>query len=111
MLLSLDDIPRRHNLLAAFSTWILLAGFLIVPGTFTSVEKSHRLAEEAAQTAITNTIFHKIKHVPLLWIACSCCVVGGSGLAWLWWRWRQNYVWLINKLFLYYPIIIIPLRS
>ena len=36
MLLALDDISPLFNILAAFFTWILLAGFLLFPGTFAS---------------------------------------------------------------------------
>jgi len=38
MLLALDDIPTAHNLLAAFFNWIYLAGFVLFPGTFTSLK-------------------------------------------------------------------------
>jgi len=34
MLLALDDIPTAHNIAAAFFNWILLAGFILFPGTF-----------------------------------------------------------------------------
>ncbi len=34
MLLALDDIPTTHNIAAAFFNWILLAGFILFPGTF-----------------------------------------------------------------------------
>ena len=36
MLLALDDISPIFNILASFFTWILLAGFLLFPGTFAS---------------------------------------------------------------------------
>lgn len=36
MLLALDDISPFFNVLASFFTWILLAGFLLFPGTFAS---------------------------------------------------------------------------
>lgn len=100
MLLNLDTIPWSHNLLASFSTWILLAGFLIVPGTFTSIEKSQVLEAHARENAIADKILDEVKHASLLYIAFTCCLVGGSGLLWLWWRWRSNYVWLINKIFM-----------
>ena len=38
MLLALDDIPTLYNLLAKFFNWILLAGFILFPGTFTSLK-------------------------------------------------------------------------
>jgi hypothetical protein len=50
-----------------------------------------------------------VKNIPLLVIAGICTGIGAAGMVWLWWRWRQNYVWLLNKIFLYvtlhpYPI-------
>ena len=36
MLLALDDISSLFNILSAFFTWILLAGFVLLPGTFAS---------------------------------------------------------------------------
>ncbi len=38
MMLALDDIPALHNLAASFFAWILLAGFILFPGTFTSLQ-------------------------------------------------------------------------
>ena len=38
MLLAMDDISTTHNLLAAFFNWIYLAGFVLFPGTFTSLK-------------------------------------------------------------------------
>jgi hypothetical protein len=96
MLLALDTIPRFHNILASFFTWILLAGFVIFPGTFTSLSASDKL--NASHTA--SEILHSIKHVQLLVIAGICCGIGAGGMLWLWWRWRENFVWLLNKIFM-----------
>ncbi|KAI9048424.1 hypothetical protein LZ554_007260 [Drepanopeziza brunnea f. sp. 'monogermtubi'] len=95
MLLALDTIPRLHNILAAFFTWILLAGFVIFPGTFTSLRSLEDTSNEAA-AAIVKTV----KNIPLLVIAGTCCGVGALGMLWLWWKWRDNYVWLLNRIFL-----------
>ncbi|KAM0797679.1 hypothetical protein BDR22DRAFT_796782, partial [Usnea florida] len=100
MLLGLDTIPRSHNLLASFSTWILLAGFIVVPGTFVSVEESKTLQEGAKSNKLDHAVLSTVKHASLIWVAGVCCSVGGAGMVWLWWRWRGNYVWLINKIFL-----------
>jgi len=59
MLLALDSIPRLHNLMAAFFTWILLAGFVLLPGTFTSLQRDDELNETEAQ------VLNAVKHVPL----------------------------------------------
>ena len=56
MLLALDDIAPLFNMLASFFTWILLAGFLLFPGTFTSLKQQQQLgsAEEQVLNVISN---------------------------------------------------------
>ena len=61
MLLALDDIPQLHNMLASFFTWILLAGFVLFPGTFTSLQNS----EAAASSEVGRQILKAVAHVPL----------------------------------------------
>jgi len=102
MLLAMDAIPRLYNILSSFFTWLLLAGFIIFPGTFTTISNLD------SDTAIANshtasTIIASIKNIPLLVVAGVCSGIGAVGMVWLWWRWRQNYVWLLNKIFLYHP--------
>lgn len=98
MLLHLDEIPRLHNILASFFTWILLAGFVIFPGTFTSLQSGK--FDDKAKTESAQSILRSVKHVPLLVVAATACVIGAAGMVWLWWRWRRNYVWLVNRIFL-----------
>jgi len=98
MLLSLDTIPRLHNILVSFFTWILLAGFLVFPGTFTSIASLGNDPNIHSQTAAN--ILRSVKHVQLLIVAGVCSGIGAGGMIWLWWRWRQNFVWLLNKIFL-----------
>jgi hypothetical protein len=50
---------------------------------------------------IKSDIVKAVQNVPLLWVAGACCVVGGLGMLCLSIRWRDNYVWLINQIFLY----------
>ena len=101
MLLEQDNIPRIHNILAAFFTWILLAGFVIFPGTFTQVQKSQTLASASdTGSEAQRKLLSLIRNAPLLWIAVACCVLGVLGMVWLWVRWRHNYVWVINRIFL-----------
>ncbi|TFK31631.1 hypothetical protein BDQ12DRAFT_707931 [Crucibulum laeve] len=94
MLLALDGIPRMHNLLASFFTWILLAGFVLFPGTFTSLQNIN------ASTEVEQRLVNAVAHVPLFVIAWICCGIGAAGMCWLWWRWMYNYVWLVNRIFL-----------
>lgn len=100
MLLSLDEIPRLHNMLASFLTWILLAGFIVFPGTFTSFQQSG-VVKGDTKGAVAEKILGTVGNVPLLWVAGACCIIGGAGMIGLWWRWSNNYVWLINRIFLY----------
>ncbi|KAF7313844.1 hypothetical protein HMN09_00541900 [Mycena chlorophos] len=94
MLLALDGIPRLHNMLAGFFTWILLAGFVLLPGTFTSLQNS-----SASQTGDGARVLEAIQHLPLFVIAFTCAGIGALGMLWLWWRWNQNYLWLNHRIF------------
>ncbi|RMZ77593.1 hypothetical protein DV737_g4243, partial [Chaetothyriales sp. CBS 132003] len=101
MLLHLDQIPRSHNILVAACTWILLAGFLVVPGTFTSFKNSTAFkdADDDDSNTVAHAIVHSIAHIGLLWVSGACCIVGGLGCLAMWFRWRRNYVWLLNRIF------------
>lgn len=92
MLLALDDIPELYKLLASFFTWLLLAGFILFPGTFASWKD-----QPAGSTA--NQIAAIINNVPLLVIAWLCTGIGSCGMIWLWWRWHDNYIWIVNRIF------------
>ena len=96
MLLSLDKIPRLHNILASFFSWFLLAGFVILPGTFTSVSIPPNNESLHKTPDLLNTA-----HIPpLLVIAAVCCSLGYLGNLFLALRWRKNYVWLINRVYM-----------
>ena len=73
----------------------------MVPGTFVSVEDNKMLQADAKSSKVGHAVLDTVKHASLIWVAGFCCLVGSAGMVWLWWRWRRNYVWLINKIFLY----------
>jgi hypothetical protein len=98
MLLAVDTIPRLHNILSSFFTWLLLAGFLVFPGTFTSIQQLE--TNPNFQSKTDTEILNSVKHVSLLIVAGISSGLGALGMIWLWWRWRQNFVWLLNKIFL-----------
>lgn len=106
MLLHLDTIPRLHNIYASAFGWILLAGFLVLPGTFASLKdrEAELDADKGNKAQIEAEVLHAVNNVPLLAIAIACCAIGGIGLFWLWMVWRRNYVWSLNRIFLYVPI-------
>lgn len=94
MLLQLDLVPRTHNILSSFFGWLVLAGFVVFPGTFTSIEKL------STESATANAILDRFQNLPLLIVASVACGLGALGLLWLTFRWRQNYIWLLNRIFL-----------
>jgi len=95
MMLALDDIPALHNLAASFFAWILLAGFILFPGTFTSLQNI------GPQTgSIGQELIGKVTQLPLFIVAWVCTGIGVLGMLWLWWRWRKNYLFALNKIFL-----------
>jgi len=104
MLLHLDRIPRVYNFLSGVFTWILLASFLIIPGTYTSFKNSDTFKDiqndEDKSNAIAKAIIDSAANVGLLWLSGAFCIIGGTGCLFLWFRWRRNYVWIVNKVFL-----------
>jgi len=103
MLVALDGIPAIHNKIAGFFTWILLAGFVAFPGTFTNLQA--KAAEEqtsgnAAVGAAQSTTVGAIHHLSLFVVACSCSGIGALGMCWFWYRWQSNYIWLIKNIFM-----------
>jgi len=94
MLLAIDSIPAMYNMLASFFTWILLAGFVLFPGTFTNLQQNNELG------AIGVTAANVIKHLSLFVIAWVCTAIGAGGMCYLWYRWQRNYIWCLNRIFL-----------
>lgn len=78
-----NESPTRHNILAALSSWLILAGYVVFPGTFTSLKNSHTLGDSEGGKIVQNAI----QNVPLLPLAVLCCVAGTSRICWLWWTW------------------------
>jgi uncharacterized membrane protein YgdD (TMEM256/DUF423 family) len=107
MLLSLDRIPRMHNILVSVFVWILLAGFVITPGSFTSVKRKQE--GQTVEIAVsTRPDAEKLALTPAntaaMVVGFVCIIAGTFGSAWLALRWRRNYVWLLNKLYL--PLVL-----
>ncbi|PHH69064.1 hypothetical protein CDD82_99 [Ophiocordyceps australis] len=108
MLLDQDDIPALHNILASVFVWLLLAGFLVFPGTFTSIRYSlERQGDDGAalqddgdwNAQTKHKILNSINNVPLLVLGAVACGVSLVGIATLAIRHVGNYVWLSNKIF------------
>jgi hypothetical protein len=102
MLLGLDTIPTLHKIYAALFTWLLLAGYIVFPATFTTLNDSSKVAQAAANgTEVERDVLNTVKNAPVLYIAVICCIIGAIGMIALWWRWKHNYIWVINHIFQY----------
>ncbi|KFA62783.1 hypothetical protein S40285_03803 [Stachybotrys chlorohalonatus IBT 40285] len=101
MLLNQDDIPQFHTILAALSVWLLLAGFLVFPGTFTSIGESIQEREDDGFAGLAaDEILNQAQNIPLLVIASVTCGIAILGMLYLATQHRKNYVWLLNRLLL-----------
>lgn len=88
------------NILAATFTWILLAGFIVLPGTYTKIEGSDFLQKaKEDDSKLENKILVAV--TKLLVVAGVLCAIGILGILGLFLKWKGNYNWLINKLLLY----------
>ncbi|KAH8655737.1 hypothetical protein BX600DRAFT_385525, partial [Xylariales sp. PMI_506] len=76
-------------------SWLLLAGYLVFPSTFSSLSNAKILSNTGKAE---NYIVAAVQNVPLLYIASFCCGIATTGLIWLWIKWSQNYVFLINRI-------------
>jgi hypothetical protein len=83
MLLDMEKIPMINNILAAGFSWILLAGYLVFPGTFMSLRKSASFKETASNSQAGRSAYQVIQNISLLAIAAVFCFLGLVGAAWL----------------------------
>lgn len=103
MLLSLNKIPRTHNILTNLFAWMVLLGFVIAPVNFTSPEELLRVDKKGQLLPIflmTTATLKDIPSIPLLAICCASFFLGVLGMFWLAVYWRKNYIWLMNRVYL-----------
>ncbi|KUL81604.1 hypothetical protein ZTR_10498 [Talaromyces verruculosus] len=100
MVLETETAPFVDNALAQAFSWLLLAGYLVFPGTFTSLRDSSMFRAVAAENAVGHAVYRGVQNTPLLGLAGISCAVGATGAGWLWYRWQHNYVWITRQLFL-----------
>jgi hypothetical protein len=86
----------KLDVYAIIFSWLILAGYVVLPNTFTSLQNADSLAATAGGKAIQDAV----RNVPLLPFAGVLCCIGAAGSCWLWWLRRRNYVWLISHIFL-----------
>lgn len=69
------------------------------PATFNKIQKDDGL-DEQADSFWKERALASVRNVPLLYVAAFACGIGVLGCVWLWWKWKKNYVWVINRIFL-----------
>ena len=95
MIIEADRVPSVYLICAGFFSWLLLAGFLISPSTYASLQSTHTI-DEAGFAG--QTIMKMVRNWPLVGVAIFGCVAAASGLGWLWWKMRRNYIWITRYL-------------
>ncbi|PSN58926.1 hypothetical protein BS50DRAFT_448460, partial [Corynespora cassiicola Philippines] len=76
-----------------------LAGYVVLPTTFTSLQNAHGL-DKTAGGKMVKDVGRNIRLLPL---ASILCCIGTAGTCWLWWKWRRNYIWLMSRIF--FPVL------
>lgn len=94
MILDAANISLRYNVLAAVFSWFTLSGFVIFPGTYSSLGHSSLLHETQAGQIVEAVV----ENLPLVWVASLCCAVGLSGTIWLGYIFRLNFAWLSDRI-------------
>jgi hypothetical protein len=102
MLVKVDQAPFIRNFLAGLFTWLLLAGYVVFPGAFTSLRNA-QAANELGK--LGKTVLTEVQE-GTLWVAAVCCAFAVLGMCWLWRKCRANHIWLEYHLFLQ----VFPLR-
>jgi hypothetical protein len=75
-----NKVPSIYNILAALFSWLTLAGFVVLPGTFTSLKYSTMLSNNKGREIVQKTV----QNVPLLPIARVIYGIRIIGTCWLW---------------------------
>ncbi|OGM39399.1 hypothetical protein ABOM_012135 [Aspergillus bombycis] len=100
MLVEVDNMWWVYNVAASAAHWVLLAGYLVVPGTFTSLEKSDEVKATLEGNRAGEAILGTIQNPPLLVISCLSFAAGVLLFIWLGWEMRYNYIWLVSRIFM-----------
>lgn len=97
MLDKVEEIPFKYNFAASALSWLLLAGYLVFPSTFASLQKSSILEKTGR---IGHSVDHIARDVPLVVFASIFCLSATFGLLCLWCKYQENYVWIQRRIFM-----------
>ncbi|KAJ5267268.1 hypothetical protein N7478_010076 [Penicillium angulare] len=63
------QMEMRYNIAVSAANWALLAGYLVIPGTFTSLQNSSQIEETLSGNKAGQAVLNTIQNPPLLAIA------------------------------------------
>ena len=95
MLYNAYDMSILMNAGAAFSTWILLGGFLSLPAALPKIQRSsavHSLVGDGI-------VLHTIQSVSVFSLGTIMLVIGAFGIWVMWWIQKENFIWVKDRLF------------
>jgi hypothetical protein len=90
-----NQIAKRYGFCAACCAWITLAGYVVLPSTFTSLKNASGLDSTAGGKIVQDAV----ENIEMLKLASALCCMGTVGNCFLWYRWRRNYIWLTSHIF------------
>ncbi|CAP94894.1 Pc18g06700 [Penicillium rubens Wisconsin 54-1255] len=74
------QMDMRFSITVGAANWALLAGYLVIPGTFTSLQTSNQVEKTLQTNRTGRAVLHMIQNPPLLAIACLLFVSGIAAL-------------------------------
>ncbi|PSR84159.1 hypothetical protein BD289DRAFT_368948, partial [Coniella lustricola] len=99
MVLSVERIPRSHNILSNVFSWMMLVAFVMAPANFCSPPSA-----AWGGGGDDADIYHDVPSKALLGACFGLFGVGALGMVYLALCWRHNYIWLLNRIYL--PLIL-----
>jgi len=94
-----NQVPLRYNLGTALCSWLVLTACVMLPGTFTSIQKSTDLGQTESGKAVQSAI----KNVHLLGLSAGLSLLGLVGLGAIRWhmirKYGSNPIWDIRSIY------------
>lgn len=92
-----QSVDLYYVILSKVFSWTLLAGYIVLPSTFTTVNRS-----ETFKTMLNNEpVLEAFQNPPLLVLASVLFFMSLAGLTYIWWVWKRNYIWSLNNIITY----------
>lgn len=86
-----EYLPIWYFAGAGFCSWFLLAGYVMSPSTYASIQQSDALDDA---DGVTKSLFNVVRNVPLLYVASFASLLATVGLVGLSIRVWPNCLWV-----------------